>query len=75
MTTAETLQQARALGLNVYAPRPASDAQDTEAELCAMERDAKQDKAAKFHARNDRAALQFQVRYDAMMMVLQRSTL
>ena len=75
MTTAETLHQARALGLNVYAPHPASDAQDTEAELCAMEREANQDKSAKFHAANDRTALQFQARHDTMMMHLQRSTL
>ena len=61
MNTAQHLHQARALGLNVYAPRPASDA-DSEAEVCAMEREANQDKAAKFHARNDQAALELQVK-------------
>lgn len=38
MNTTETIKQARALGLNVYAPRPASDAQDTKTKLCAMKR-------------------------------------
>ena len=61
MNAAQHLQQARALGLNVHAARPASDA-EIEAGLCAVEREANQDKAAKFHARNDRAALELQVR-------------
>ena len=60
MNAAQILQQARALGLNVHAARPASDA-EIEAELCAMEREANQDKAAKFHAANDQAALVKQI--------------
>ena len=64
MNHTETLREARALGLSVYAPRPQTSPDSEhcqEADLCAMERERNDNKSAKFHAANDRAALAQQI--------------
>lgn len=61
MTTAETLQKARALGLNVYAPRP-QDAEHRGLEDALHARELAALKNKQWHQRNDAAALAAQNR-------------